>query len=29
MYANDLREYNQKEICKLLETNEPYARVLM
>lgn len=29
MYADDLREHNQREICKLLETNEPYARVLM
>ena len=23
------KRVNQKEICKLLETNEPYARVLM
>ena len=29
MYADDLREHNQREICKLLETNEPYAWVLM
>lgn len=29
MYADDLKEHNQREICKLLEANEPYARVLM
>ena len=29
LYPDDLREFIKKEICKLLETNEPYARVHM
>ena len=26
LYSDDLRELIKKEICKLLEINEPYAR---
>ena len=29
LYSDDLRELIKKEICKLLEINEPYARVHM